>query len=340
MLVLDIPEQPYDLIGDIHGEFDALMSLIKHLGYNEHGEHPQYRKLIFLGDLGDRGMKSASTMRWVKRAVERGCAYAINGNHELNILQNDPKDGSGWWFHERLAQEMHQFGIVEEIADYEKNNYIAFLKSLPIAITTPSLRIVHAMWHQASIERIINLNHDAYHSFHNQIAAAHPELRQQYLAEQHRYEQRLSDVSRAPPELPFTQEYNLIYQNQHPFRLLTSGEEGPAEHPFFAAGKWRVTARMPWWHEYTDKTPVIIGHYWREWQPRSHHEVFGDAHPHQWLGPNHNVFCIDYSVGKRYRMRKGHHESTALVALRWPECQLMHERGHMIQLTLPNSVDD
>ena len=45
-----LPEQATDIIGDIHGEYEALMALLDTLGYSENGHHPQARKLVFTGD--------------------------------------------------------------------------------------------------------------------------------------------------------------------------------------------------------------------------------------------------------------------------------------------------
>ena len=50
-----LPEGCLDIIGDIHGQYAALQALLRHLGYDEDGTHPQGRHLILLGDLVDRG---------------------------------------------------------------------------------------------------------------------------------------------------------------------------------------------------------------------------------------------------------------------------------------------
>src|SRR5438445_520040 len=48
-LVRPLPEGPLDLVGDVHGEFDALRSLLGRLGYREAGTHPEGRRPVFLG---------------------------------------------------------------------------------------------------------------------------------------------------------------------------------------------------------------------------------------------------------------------------------------------------
>ena len=54
-LVQPLFEGPIDTVGDIHGEIDAFRDLLGHLGYADDGSHPQGRRLVFLGDLTDRG---------------------------------------------------------------------------------------------------------------------------------------------------------------------------------------------------------------------------------------------------------------------------------------------
>ena len=58
MLVEKLPDGPLDIVGDVHGELDALKQLLKVMGYSDAGEHPEGRKLVFVGDLTDRGPDS------------------------------------------------------------------------------------------------------------------------------------------------------------------------------------------------------------------------------------------------------------------------------------------
>ena len=57
-----LPDAPLDIIGDVHGEFEVLQALLHHLGYHEYGVHPEGRKLVFVGDLCDRGPDSPAIM--------------------------------------------------------------------------------------------------------------------------------------------------------------------------------------------------------------------------------------------------------------------------------------
>jgi len=65
---------PFDIIGDIHGCFDELTALLAKLGYRMEGHlvtPPEGRKVIFLGDLVDRGPKSPDVLR--SYAVDFSC---------------------------------------------------------------------------------------------------------------------------------------------------------------------------------------------------------------------------------------------------------------------------
>ena len=73
-LIQSLPSGPLDIVGDIHGEYDALKSLLGHLGYATNGEHPQGRTLVFVGDFCDRGPNSPCVLSLVQSLVQLGRA--------------------------------------------------------------------------------------------------------------------------------------------------------------------------------------------------------------------------------------------------------------------------
>jgi polynucleotide kinase-phosphatase len=92
---------PFDIVGDVHGCFDELMELIEALGYGVEpaddrpegdwsltppSDQPD-RKLLFLGDLVDRGPKSPAVLRLVMRLVAEGKGYCVPGNHDVKLLR-------------------------------------------------------------------------------------------------------------------------------------------------------------------------------------------------------------------------------------------------------------
>ncbi len=80
---------PFDLIGSVHGHYDELLQLLAKLGYlvDPVIQHPQGRKLVFLGDLIDHGPRNADVLGLVMRAVDAGVAYSVPGNHEARLVR-------------------------------------------------------------------------------------------------------------------------------------------------------------------------------------------------------------------------------------------------------------
>ena len=69
-LVKPLFDGPIDIIGDVHGEIGALHSLLTHLGYDSEGDHPQGRRLVFVGDLTDQSTSLATyTVKSVRCTV-------------------------------------------------------------------------------------------------------------------------------------------------------------------------------------------------------------------------------------------------------------------------------
>ena len=85
---------PFDIVGDIHGCYDELVDLLGSLGYqisNDSGDvsvsHPDGRRLVFAGDLVDRGPDSPGVLRLVQSAVAAGAAYCVAGNHDVKLAK-------------------------------------------------------------------------------------------------------------------------------------------------------------------------------------------------------------------------------------------------------------
>ena len=108
-LIQTLPNTPLDIIGDVHGQFEALQNLLHYLGYTPDGRHPQGRKIVFVGDLVDRGPDSPAVLQWFKEAHTAGNAFMVLGNHELNLLTGEAKDGSGWFFTHRYEHDSRNY---------------------------------------------------------------------------------------------------------------------------------------------------------------------------------------------------------------------------------------
>ncbi|MDH5675916.1 MAG: polynucleotide kinase-phosphatase [Myxococcales bacterium] len=82
---------PFDVIGDVHGCADELEELLSELGYIREDagvhRHPEARRVVFVGDLADRGPGVTRVLRTAMDMVKAGSALCIIGNHEAKLLR-------------------------------------------------------------------------------------------------------------------------------------------------------------------------------------------------------------------------------------------------------------
>ena len=355
-LIQALPPGPLDIVGDIHGEYDALEQLLAHLGYGPLGEHAQGRMLVFVGDFCDRGPDSPAVLARIAQLVKAGRAVAVLGNHEINLLRGDAKDGAGWYFDERITSDEPKYAPFARPSAAERAAIVEFLAPLPVALERADLRIVHAAWLDAPIAaaRALALGstraeYDHWEAMVRQQARAGT-LAQRMASERQSWPHSLEDATHTPPFLPAHGENELLKAMLNPLKVLTSGVERLGNLPFFAGGKWRFVERLAWWDSYDDSVPVVFGHYWRRpfvpdpnTTTREEASLFGHTAPFAWHGQNCNVFCVDYSVGARWAARKaGVPVGTRykLAALRWPERTLVFDDGSAVATSAFGAPDN
>lgn len=104
---------PFDLIGDVHGCATELEALLDALGYlpDEAGvrRHAAGRKVVFLGDLVDRGPRVPDVLRLAMGMVAAGTAIAVPGNHDDKLARK---------LRGRNVQVAH--GLAESLAQLER----------------------------------------------------------------------------------------------------------------------------------------------------------------------------------------------------------------------------
>jgi len=296
-LVQPLFDGPLDIVGDIHGEIAPLRSLMQHLGYAEDGHHPDGRRLIFVGDLTDRGPNSAAVVDLVQSLLESGRAQCVLGNHDLNILLEHRKHDNSWFYGEKF---LHDDEVVPQVLADEaiQQRVVRLFRTLPIALERDDLRVVHACWNDEMVE-IARESSDVvklYNEHHNLIEASFPEL----------------DLDQTDQDLE--------HQNKNPVKLLSSGPEERTQEPIYASGKLRHEKRIQWWHDYHG-TFCVFGHY-----------SLLDGHPRS----NASSFCVDFGVGKRWTERRKGKSSgfdLKLAALRWPERVVVFDSGETEQVS-------
>jgi len=93
---------PFDIVGDVHGCLDELLELMATLGYEVVRKDatgidrqdaafsvvpPDGRKLIFVGDLVDRGPATPDVLRLAMTMVDAGQAFCVPGNHDIKLVK-------------------------------------------------------------------------------------------------------------------------------------------------------------------------------------------------------------------------------------------------------------
>lgn len=293
-----------DIVGDVHGEIDALLALLKHLGYSTDGSHREGRRLVFLGDLTDRGPDSPAVLDLAERLVASGAAQCVLGNHDLNILLGNQKFDNPWFFG-RVFQHNGQT-IPQELADDGiRRKVVSFFGRLPLVLERRGLRVVHACWMSDMVD-VARRTTDVAH-----------------LSEEYR---TLIDADNGRRSLDEVDQ-KLQHQNRNPVKVLTSGLERRVAIPFEASGKLRHLARVPWWEDYADREFCVFGHYSLKSETS--------------IGFNRAI-CVDYGVGERWKERLAHGEkgpfSAKLAAFQFPELRIVFDDGSTRSFAIPDEA--
>ena len=139
---------PFDIIGDVHGCADELERLLTLLGYEVHWparglppvtHTPAGRRAIFVGDLVDRGPRSADTVAIVMAMCGAGQAFCVPGNHDTKFRR---------WLDGHAVSMTHGLQITADDyagADAKLRARISqFIRSLPFYLWLDSGRLVVA----------------------------------------------------------------------------------------------------------------------------------------------------------------------------------------------------
>ncbi len=290
--------QPYDIIGDIHGQHDKLTALLDKLGYIPHSSglhHAEGRKVIFLGDYIDRGPKVREVLHTVHAMVESGDALAIMGNHEYNAICYHTPNGKGGWLREHSEDKNRQVTATLRAFEGRENewaDWLEWMKRLPMFLDLGALRCVHACWDGHRINRLMGRSLTDQDFLHASTTKLTPEHR------------AIENILKGP-EIPAS-DGNLFRDKEGTYRhtirtrwweiregLTISDLVMP---PGSIADSIKVDSwllnRLPKYEP--GEPPVFFGHYW----------LPADA-PKAPLAPN--IACLDFSGGLE----------GPLVAYRW-----------------------
>ena len=135
---------PFDIIGDVHGCLPELEKLIRKLGYKKDNDvyyHPDNRKLLFVGDIVDRGPDSLGVLRLIMQLCRQNVAFMVLGNHDDRLFRylkgNKVEVKHGL---ETTAEEL------KSITEEEKQEIMDFLENTPTyyVLDDGNLITVHA----------------------------------------------------------------------------------------------------------------------------------------------------------------------------------------------------
>ncbi|MCB1064818.1 MAG: metallophosphoesterase [Verrucomicrobiae bacterium] len=304
-----------DFIGDIHGQCDVLVKLLGVLGYESRGDgyrHPDGRQTVFLGDYIDRGPTIRETLRVVRAMVDSGDAQALMGNHEFNAVAfATPRSGGGYLRRRSEKNRVQHEATLDQFKDAmdEWDDWLDWFKTLPMWLDLGGIRAVHACWDESSMELLASGDLSEADFLESCASENTPEFA------------ALESVLKGP-ELPLPD--GLVYIDKQGIKRsrirsrwwgLSDGDGGLTfSDVAMPPGSFSCDRQVPEddlaeLPNYTDATPVLVGHYWLP--------VTSDRKP---LAPN--VGCLDFSVG----------QGGPLAAYRWDgEAELSDERMVMIE---------
>lgn len=149
----------YDIIGDVHGCANSLERLLQDLGYCcQSGIYSHAsRKVIFIGDIIDRGPHIREALAIVYAMVKGGSAHMILGNHEINAIYYCKSKSQNLNENIRPRTARNARIITETLKQFsghirEWEKYLDWFLTLPLYLEFKDFRVVHACWDARLIE--------------------------------------------------------------------------------------------------------------------------------------------------------------------------------------------
>lgn len=134
---------PFDIIGDVHGCAGELHDLLLALGWTLRvstagdvlgvHDHPDGRRVVFVGDLVDRGPDTPAVLALVMSMVTAGQALCVRGNHEEKLLRvlrrraGTERAGGAVTLTNGLAESLTQ---LDDTSDAFRADVVTFLDGL------------------------------------------------------------------------------------------------------------------------------------------------------------------------------------------------------------------
>jgi len=157
------PETPLYVVGDIHGHLDALIDALDLIAV----DGGQDAKVVFVGDLVDRGPDSRGVIEYLINGIANGRDWTVlKGNHDRMFewfMESPPRHDPHLlvdmhWFHPKIGgiETMASYGVevipmtsrlyqVHALAqDAVPQAHVSFLRSLKLSHNVGNFVFVHA----------------------------------------------------------------------------------------------------------------------------------------------------------------------------------------------------
>lgn len=241
--------------------------------------------------------------------VEQGYAKCIMGNHEFNAIAWATQNEEGRYLREHSDKnyKQHQAFLTEAEADPDwYSSTIEWFKTLPIYLDLSELRVVHACWHQPSLEALDKYTNPDGSLKEDAWIAATTKGHELY---------RAIEVLSKGWEVPLPDGFSFLDKDKNPrteirarwrenndtsYQSLAIGVEDPDTLP----NKVIPSRDMP---GYYNKKPLFIGHYWMKGAPCLQSKM---------------IVCVDWSVADNgsmvgYRLMPGELSEAEFYEIRW-----------------------
>lgn len=133
-------------VGDLHGRLDLLNALLSRIESDEASRSAAETKLVFLGDLVDRGPDSRGVIeRLIRLKEERPLVHVIGGNHDEVFLKAARGDIRALRFLTRIGgkETVLSYGIAQ--ADYDNADYDALAAMLAAKVPAEHLTFLSGL---------------------------------------------------------------------------------------------------------------------------------------------------------------------------------------------------
>ena len=300
------PVEGFDLIGDVHGCAKTLERLIQKLGYRKIQGVYQHakRRMIFLGDIVDRGPHIREALLLVHSMVQKGSAHIVLGNHEYNAITYCTKvknclEKNLEYLRSHTSANSCLIGeTLEQYAHHpeEWKEMLEWFKSIPLFMEFGEarhdniFRVVHACWDHdiiAQHKAVFGDGHFDEEFLHQSVINCTPES-------------HAIQVLTRGVVFPLPDGVKVVTQDGHvrsTFRtkfwadkaetygdLLFQPDPIPVEIAALPISKDHRANMVRYG---LDQPPLFIGHYWLKGQPKP---------------ITNNIACLDYSAVKYGRL--------------------------------------